>query len=1610
MIPYRTTFAATLISVLSFAASDLAAQSAYTVQGFGPTNSGYGVYPQVMNEAGDVAGYYYPGGGYYRPFVNRGGVFADIGTLGGDYSWATDINASGVVVGYSYLTNNTYQRAFLYDGTIHDLGTLGGNYSYAQAINAAGQVVGTSDGHAFRYSGGVMQRLSDFLPANSGWSYLYDARDINDAGQITGRGYHSSLGSRAYLFTPASGSSPATIVTFGNSYYTDPYWINASGQVAGQIYDSSYGGTQAFLFTPGLGGGTLAIIPTLGGTYTSPSDLNDAGQVVGTSSLSNNSSQHAFLYSSSTGLTIDLGTAANTTYSSATAINNSGAVIGYSNGPFLYTGGVMRRLRSLADGCNWSVYDARTINNAAQIAGYGYESNVGARGFIMTPVSGQPTTTLVTSNASGSYRRPIQLQARVTAACSSLNSKTVAFSLNGTSVGSAQTGDDGWARLSTTVGNIVVGNYPDGVAAAFAGDAEFDAASDTASLSVFPASPVITWNPAAIVTGTPLGASQLNATADTPGTFYYSNSAGTVLGAGLQRLYLSFYPTDTTNYYSTSAQALLAVRASNPVFSFTAQEIGGLGGTYTEMMAFNNGGQAVGYSYLPGNSSYRAFLFSNGTTTDLGTLGGQYSQATDVNDAGKVTGSSLTARGYQSAFLYNGSAMTDLGALLQTNSYSDGRAINAAGDVALSGPGTSGYQHAFLYANGTMSDLGTLSGGYNYSYPTDVNASRHVVGYSYPNYSCYHAFLATTTSMQDLGTLGGNCSLATAINDAGHIIGWAQNTAGRQRAFVFKDGQMIDLGTLGGDYATATAINSDGVITGWSYTANNSQLHAFRYADGVMTDLGVINYYSQASDINDAGSVVGWSYSQNYDQTGFLHASGALHDVNALINVGETAGVNQAHFVNNPGQILARSYASGTTRWYVLTPTTIASSSLALTASAGVFRGITTLTATLSVAAPAGAPVQFKLNGTVVGTAQADAQGVARLENISLGLMNAGTHAAAASASFPGNVDYSGSTAAADVVISKAVPAIAWPQPGAITYLTPLSSTQLNATTTVAGQFSFSPAVGTVLQVGAGQTLQVAFTPSDAINYDAADASVTIDVVKATPVVTWGNPAAIVYGTLLGGAQQNATANVPGVFTYSPSAGTKLNAGNNQTLAVSFVPTDTSNYSDVPSTTVVINVSKGTPTVNWSNPADIIHGTLLTATQLNATASVPGAFTYTPAAGTKLNAGNGQVLSVSFTPTDTSNYNGVAATTAAINVAKATATVTWSTPADITYGALLSATQLSATADAAGTFSYTPAVGTKLNAGTGQALSVTFTPTDSSNYHPVPVTTVSINVAKASPTLIWTNPAAIVYGTVLGGGQLGATANVPGQFVYAPVAGTLLNAGAAQTLGVTFTPTDTTNYHGASKAVALTVTPAPLTITAGDKSMVLNDAVPALTAAYNGFVNGETSASLTQTVSLATAATGTAVGTFPITASGAASVNYTITYVPGNLTVSYATGLCRGQVGHQVLEPVNLDGSSVFRRSSTVPVKFRVCDVNGNSIASPGVVSTFAMVQVLAGTISADLEAIDSTTPDTAFRWDATAQQWIFNLSTKSQSVNRTYVYRITLADRSVIDFRYGLR
>jgi probable HAF family extracellular repeat protein len=100
-------------------------------------------------------------------------------------------------------------HAFLHDGAImHDIGTPGGNQSFAYGINDSAQAVGASEyvvnapqTHAILYSGGGMVDLNSLIDPTSSWS-LTPATAIDVSGQIVGEGINPSGQMDAFLLTP----------------------------------------------------------------------------------------------------------------------------------------------------------------------------------------------------------------------------------------------------------------------------------------------------------------------------------------------------------------------------------------------------------------------------------------------------------------------------------------------------------------------------------------------------------------------------------------------------------------------------------------------------------------------------------------------------------------------------------------------------------------------------------------------------------------------------------------------------------------------------------------------------------------------------------------------------------------------------------------------------------------------------------------------------------------------------------------------------------------------------------------------------------------------------------------------------------------------------------------------------------------------------------------------------------------------------------------------------------------------------------------------------------------------------------------------------------------
>lgn len=238
--------------------------------------------------------------------------------------------------------------------------------------------------------------------------------------------------------------------------------------------------------------------------------------------------------------------------------------------------------------------------------------------------------------------------------------------------------------------------------------------------------------------------------------------------------------------------------------------------------------------------------------------------------------------------------------------------------------------------------------------------------------------------------------------------------------------------------------------------------------------------------------------------------------------------------------------------------------------------------------------------------------------------------------------------------------------------------------------------------------------------------------------------------------------------------------------------------------------------ITWTAPTTpITYGTPLTSTQLNAEAKDPtgtrisGSYEYSPAEGEKPDAGQ-QVLKVRFNPADPTKYIPQNKSVL-ITVEKATPEITWKKPGDITYGTPLTDTQLNAEAkdpitgaQVSGSYVYTPAEGTVLDAGEENTLKVEFQSTNT-NYKSTS-SEVKITVNKATPEIIW-NPN-VTSETLLPDPQECASASFMNQPVYGTFtcdqSGHKLDPGS-QSVTVIFVPKSSNFINPTIQQVKITV-------------------------------------------------------------------------------------------------------------------------------------------------------------------------------------------------------------
>jgi hypothetical protein len=258
----------------------------------------------------------------------------------------------------------------------------------------------------------------------------------------------------------------------------------------------------------------------------------------------------------------------------------------------------------------------------------------------------------------------------------------------------------------------------------------------------------------------------------------------------------------------------------------------------------------------------------------------------------------------------------------------------------------------------------------------------------------------------------------------------------------------------------------------------------------------------------------------------------------------------------------------------------------------------------------------------------------------------------------------------------------------------------------------------------------------------------------------------------------------------------------------------------------------------------------------------------------------------------------------------------------------------------------------------------------------------TITITKAAPVITWNNPADIVYGTALSSTQLNATANVAGNFNYTPASGTVLNAGSGQSLLSSFTPTDSTNYNAGSKTVMINVLKATAafsnlsspTIAYGMATTNLSGKLSFGSLIPTGNV-AITLNSVTQNAAIE--AGGNFASSF---ATGSlAPGSYSIAYnYAGDSNFNSASGSGTLQVGYGIV--TLYDQTKVHQSGSTIPIKLKITDANGNNLSSAGTVVTAVGISLVSTSVYGPVEDSGNANPDNNFRF--TTDSYTYNLKT----------------------------
>jgi len=815
-------------------------------------------------------------------------------------------------------------------------------------------------------------------------------------------------------------------------------------------------------------------------------------------------------------------------------------------------------------------------------------------------------TALAASAATGTYGGSTALSATLTSGGNPVSGETVAFTLNGGAVcgDAAQplcpvTGANGVASLpNAALGSIGAGAYANGVGAFFAGDSTYASTNGSALLTVNPAPLSFTFNPTMIYGSAPAlnragpGAEGIAFTgfvgSDGPSVVGGTTNACTIQQTGTGNPGVGGYTISgctgfsAANYQITFGGGSLTVTPATLIVTCGSASM-----TYGGSMPFLNYGIT---GFVNGDPS--TVVSGVPTCTTTGTSSSPAGTYPITAGAG-----TLSAQNY--AFAFVGGTLTVSPASLT---------ITAAGKQITYGGALPSFTWSANFVGGdTASSLTTAptcaptnAGPYTVaSSPYTIHCSgavdsNYAITYADGQLTVGRATLTVTPNSGQSMTYGGATVPPIAFTIGGFATGEGGSVLTSQPSCSTATTPFT--GTAGsgspvGHYAISC---SGGSSANYSFSYNPTNV-TFAVMPAPLT-----------ITCNNASMTYGGTVpALTSGITGFVNGdtSGAVSGTPACTTMATSASpANTYPITASPGTLSAQNYT------FVLTggTLTIGQAPLTFTVNAtmtyggavplnGLLPGDSRVSFTSFVNRDTASAVGGQTSGCVVGSATP----------------GAGSWAITGCSGFSSS-NYKVSFAGGTLTVNKAAltvtarnQSITWP--GDFDHAFDASSVSVLGLVNGDTLPALNGAISSPYVAGSNHAGTYPLIPAITDgNYNATLTDGTLTVSPTGPVVSWSQPAAISYGTALSGTQLDATAsfngsNVTGTFTYTPAAGTVLNAGKNQTLSVSFMPGDSTDFTGPITQTTTITVAPDSPALAVSAPKTGSTGALIAPTAITAT-------------------------------------------------------------------------------------------------------------------------------------------------------------------------------------------------------------------------------------------------------------------------------------------------------------------------------------------------------------------------------------------------------------------------